>query len=179
MARIDDVNLQILRLLQANGRMSLAELAQAVGRSESSTRERVSSLEMDGFVLGYQARIDWSRVGLPAHAVIRATCDLSRTTEIAAKLNGMPHVTGAFLLTGRKPVLITMRVRDMAHLHSILREELAQGALQDIEAEVALESIVEQRPPGPPTVPAGVDLLAAQAKGSAGPATQPVAALRA
>jgi Lrp/AsnC family transcriptional regulator, leucine-responsive regulatory protein len=159
-ARIDEVNLQILRLLQANGRMSLAELAQAVGRSESSTRERVSSLEMDGFVLGYQARIDWSRVGLPAHAVIRARCDLARTAELAAKLSRMPHVTGAFLLTGGKPILITMRVRDMAHLHSILREELAQGALQDIEAEVALESIVEQRPPGPPVVAAGADLMA-------------------
>lgn len=178
MARIDDVNLQILRMLQANGRMSLSDLAQAVGRSESSTRERVSSLEMDGFVLGYQARIDWSRVGLPAHAVIRARCDMARSLELAAKLNRMPHVTGAFLLTGSKPVLITMRVRDMAHLHSILREELAQGALQDIEAEVALESIVEQRPPGPPTVPAGVDLLAAQARDGPGPGSQPMAALR-
>ena len=178
MARIDEVNLHILRLLQSNGRMSLAELAQTVGRSESSTRERVSSLELDGFVLGYQARIDWARVGLPAHAVIRATCDLARTTELAAKLSAMPHVTGAFLLTGRKPILITMRVRDMAHLHSILREELAQGALKEIEAEVALESIVEQRPPGPPVVPGGADLLA-EGKGTQAPRAWPLPALQA
>jgi DNA-binding Lrp family transcriptional regulator len=55
MARIDEVNLQILRLLQSNGRMSLAELAVTVGRSESTVRERVNSLELDGFLMGYQA----------------------------------------------------------------------------------------------------------------------------
>jgi hypothetical protein len=73
----------------------------------------------------------------------------------------MPHVTGAMLLTGPKPILITMRVRDLAHLHSLLREELAGGALKDIEAEVAMESMVEQRPPAHSLVRPGTDLLLA------------------
>lgn len=147
MVRIDDTNLKLLQLLQRNGRMTMTELASAVGRSESTVRERVAALELAGFLQGYQARVDWSAVGLPASAVIRARCDINRIQDVAKQLAGIPHVTRAMLLTGPKPVMAILRVRDIQHLHSLLRERLATGLLTDIEAEVAMESLVETRPP--------------------------------
>jgi Lrp/AsnC family transcriptional regulator, leucine-responsive regulatory protein len=147
MVRIDDTNLKLLQFLQRNGRMTMTELASAVGRSESTVRERVTALELAGFLQGYQARVDWSAVGLPASAVIRARCDINRIQEVAKQLANIPHVTRAMLLTGPKPVMAILRVRDIQHLHSILRERLATGLLTDIEAEVAMESLVETRPP--------------------------------
>lgn len=160
MVRIDEVNLQILKLLQSNGRMSLTELAQRVGRSESTVRERVGAMELDGLLQGYEAKVDWSRAGLPAHAVIRASCDYDKVTEVAKALQALPHCTRALLLTGPKPVLAVLRVRDMAHLHSILRESIALTNLTNVEATIALESLVEQRPPTPSMgFPAAPDLL--------------------
>lgn len=147
MVRIDDTNLRLLQLLQRNGRMTMTELATTVGRSESTVRERVTALELAGFLQGYQARVDWTAVGLPASAVIRARCDLGRVPQVAKELAAIPHVTRAMLLTGPKPVLAILRVRDIQHLHSILRERLANGLLTDIEAEVAMDSLVETRPP--------------------------------
>lgn len=147
MVRIDDTNLRLLQLLQRNGRMTMTELATSVGRSESTVRERVTALELAGFLQGYQARVDWAAVGLPASAVIRARCDLGRVPQVAKELASIPHVTRAMLLTGPKPVLAILRVRDIQHLHSILRERLANGLLTDIEAEVAMDSLVESRPP--------------------------------
>ncbi|MCA1818520.1 MAG: Lrp/AsnC family transcriptional regulator [Thermoplasmatota archaeon] len=162
MVRIDDTNLKLLQLLQRNGRMTMTELAGAVGRSESTVRERVTALELAGFLQGYQARVDWSAVGLPASAVIRARCDINRIPEVAKQLANIPHVTRAMLLTGPKPVMAILRVRDIQHLHSILRERLANGILSDIEAEVAMESLVETRPPA-----VGENIVAEGAPGNA------------
>jgi Lrp/AsnC family transcriptional regulator, leucine-responsive regulatory protein len=160
MVRIDEVNLQILKLLQGNGRMSHAELAQRVGRSESTVRERVAAMETAGLLQGYQARVDWGKAGLPAHAVIRARCDFDKVTAVAKAFAAMPHCTRALLLTGPKPILAILRVRDIQHLHSLLRESIAAAHLRDVEADIALESLVENRPPEPgPAGAAGTDLL--------------------
>ena len=170
MVRVDEVNLQILKLLQSNGRMSLTELAQHVGRSESTVRERVSSLELGGLLQGYEARVDWGKAGLPAHAVIRASCDFNRITEVARALTALPHCTRALVLTGPKPILAILRVRDVQHLHSILRESISTAGLTDVEADIALESLVDQRPPMPTVgFPQAPDLLSSAQATAAAP----------
>ena len=164
MVRVDEVNLQILKLLQSNGRMSLTDLAHAVGRSESTVRERVTALELGGLLQGYEAKVDWSKAGLPAHAVIRASCDYNKLTEVAKALTALPHCTRALVLTGPKPILAILRVRDVQHLHSILRESIAVAHLTDVEADIAIESLVDQRPPVPTAgFPHAPDLLSTRA----------------
>jgi Lrp/AsnC family leucine-responsive transcriptional regulator len=171
---MDETNLQLLHLLQKNGRASVAELAVAVSRSESTVRERITALELGGFLQGYQARVDWSLIGLPARAIIRARCDLNRVTEATRQLASIPNVTRAVVLTGPKPILAIMQVRDLQHLHSLLRDHLG-SVLTDIEAEISLQTLVDDRfpsmldvaalparqgtpgtyaPPPPPTPPA-------------------------
>src|SRR5438067_16662 len=86
MTRMDETNLRILQLLQKNARMSLTDLAQAVGRSESTVRERVTALELGGFLKGYEARVDWDQAGLPALAIMHARCDMNRIAEVAKQL---------------------------------------------------------------------------------------------
>jgi Lrp/AsnC family leucine-responsive transcriptional regulator len=147
MARMDETNLHIIQLLQKNARMSMAELAQAVGRSESTVRERVGSLELKGLLKGYQAQVDWDQAGLPALAVIQARCDMSRVQEVAKQLAAIPNVTRALLLTGSKPILAMLRVRDIEHLQSLLKERFAAGELNDVEIQITLESLVDRRPP--------------------------------
>jgi Lrp/AsnC family transcriptional regulator, leucine-responsive regulatory protein len=159
MVRLDEVNLRILQLLQHNARMTVAEMAQRLGRSESTIRERIQALEGDGFLQGYQARVDWGRVGLPAVAVIRGSCELSKVSEVARQLSAMPHVTQALLLTGPRPIMAILAVRDVQHLHSLLVEHISVGPLTNVEAELALETIIDSRPPGTGDVHPGADLL--------------------
>lgn len=159
MVRLDEINLGILQLLQANARMTVAEMAQRLGRSESSIRERITALEMDGFLTGYQARVDWARVGLPAVAVIRGSCEMANVSQVAKQLAAMPHVTQALLLTGPRPIMAILSVRDIQHLHSILVENIAVGSLKNVEAEMALETLIEPRPPAPGQPVPGLDLL--------------------
>ena len=159
MVRLDEINLRILQLLQRNARMSVAEMSGLLGRSESTLRERIQSLEGDGFLMGYEAKVDWGRAGLPAVAVIRGSCELSKVADIAKQLSGMPHVTQALLLTGPRPIMAILAVRDVQHLHSLLVEHISVGPLKNVEAELALETLIAPRPPNPPSPSPGVDLL--------------------
>ncbi len=147
MTRMDDTNLQIVHLLQQNARMSLIDLAHATGRSETTIRERVLALERGGFLTGYEARVDWGQVGLPALVILQARCDVIRTDAVAKQLAAIPNVTRALFLTGSKPILIMMRVRDLQHLQTILKTKLKPDDLTDIEVHVVLESLVDRRPP--------------------------------
>src|SRR5512137_2166404 len=60
---IDVTDRKILELLQANARMSNAELAKAVGLTVSSVHERVKKLERKGVITGYVARVDAEKLG--------------------------------------------------------------------------------------------------------------------
>jgi Lrp/AsnC family leucine-responsive transcriptional regulator len=147
MVKMDETNLHILQLLQRDGRMSLSDLSRAVGRSESTVRERVTALELDGILLGYEARVDWEKAGLKRLAIVRAGHSARPIAEVAKQLAAIPNVTQVLLLTGSKPLLVCLRVRDIQHLDTILKSRFAPGDLVDMEVQVALESLVDLRQP--------------------------------
>src|SRR5688572_12193967 len=92
---LDSTNLQILHRLARQGRTSIAELAQTVGRSESAVRERVAHLEAHGVIAGYGARLDLARLGLGMRATVRARIDPRRVEEVSRRLKSVPEVLEA------------------------------------------------------------------------------------
>jgi Lrp/AsnC family leucine-responsive transcriptional regulator len=68
---IDDIDRQILTLLQENGRLSNAALAERVGLTVSTVHERVKKLEKKGLIKGYVAVVDAEGVGKPITAFLR------------------------------------------------------------------------------------------------------------
>ena len=74
LSRIDR---KILRCLQQNARLSFAALARQVGLTSTPCKERVKRLERDGFITGYHARLDPSK--LDRGLVIFVQITLQRT----------------------------------------------------------------------------------------------------
>ncbi len=71
METLDSFDLAILQHLQADGRITNAELAQRVGLSAAPCWRRVRELERAGFITGYRAEIDRHRIGLGVLAFVR------------------------------------------------------------------------------------------------------------
>ena len=63
--KIDKVDLQILRTLQGNARLTLKELAAQVSLSSTPVFERLKRLENEGYIKGYVALVDNKKIGLP------------------------------------------------------------------------------------------------------------------
>ncbi|MGN6480383.1 Lrp/AsnC family transcriptional regulator, partial [Luteibacter sp.] len=68
---LDRTDLKILATLQANGRISNAELAAEVNLSPSACLRRVQRLEGDGIIAGYGARLEPRAIGLGLQAFVR------------------------------------------------------------------------------------------------------------
>src|SRR3569833_3514174 len=85
---IDAADAQLLRLLQADGRISITRLAEAVGLAPATVHERVARLKRDGVILGYEAVLNPAKLnsGLLVFAEIRvadATPGLNRALKAA------------------------------------------------------------------------------------------------
>src|SRR5687768_18564125 len=85
MERLDKFDLRILEELQADARLTNAELAQRVGLSAAPCWRRVRALEQAGYIKGYHAEIDRHRIGLGVLAFVRLDADRNtgeRTREM-------------------------------------------------------------------------------------------------
>jgi Lrp/AsnC family leucine-responsive transcriptional regulator len=127
--RIDAIDQRILQALQANGRATYDELAQAVGLSASAVLRRVKRLEDAGVIAGYVALVDPGRVGLPLTAYIsvrlaKTSASRNPIDEFAAAVQTWPEVVECAALTGEMDYLLRVLVRDMAHHSRFIMDQL-------------------------------------------------------
>ena len=124
---LDDVDRRLLRVLQADGRITNLKLAQAVGLSSASTHERVKRLVRDGAILGFHARLNPQllQAGLLVFAEVRLD-DMSNAVHAAFKeaVQLRPEILECHEVAGGFDYLLKTRV---AHM----------GAYRDLVAAVA------------------------------------------
>jgi Lrp/AsnC family leucine-responsive transcriptional regulator len=103
MESIDKFDLAILQELQADGRLTNAELALRVGLSAAPCWRRVRALEEAGYIKGYHAEIDRRKIGLGVLAFVRVdtervTGDVTRKLEDA--IRKLPEVVACHYISG-------------------------------------------------------------------------------
>src|SRR5690242_9541160 len=96
MDQLDDIDIQILQILQCDGRTSNTELAQRVDLAPPTVLRRVKILEERGYIKGYRAIVDPLKVGLSVTAFIFvetvAGCDLDEVGDDMARFPGVQEV---------------------------------------------------------------------------------------
>lgn len=103
METLDKFDLAILKHLQADGRLTNAELAQRVGLSPAPCWRRVRALEQAGYITGYRAVLDRRKIGLGVLAFVRLdaernTGDATRALEEA--IRQLPEVISCHYISG-------------------------------------------------------------------------------
>ncbi len=114
---IDTIDRRILRVLQADGRISNLKLAESVHLSPTAVLERVKRLQRDGYILGYEARLNPAKLdaGLLVFVEIlldRTVHDVMDTFKAAVQVR--PEILEAHLVAGGFDYLLKTRVADMA-----------------------------------------------------------------
>jgi Lrp/AsnC family leucine-responsive transcriptional regulator len=114
---IDAIDRRILRVLQEDGRISNLLLAEAVHLSPSAVLERVKRLTREGYILGYEARLDPAKLGAGLLVFIEVLLD--RTVHdvmdnFRAAVQVRPEILECHLVAGGFDYLLKTRVADMA-----------------------------------------------------------------
>ncbi len=114
--RLDKIDERILRILQADGRISNLKLAETVHLSPTAVLERVKRLTREGYILGYEARLNPAKLG--ASMLVFIEVHLDRTVmdvmdNFKAAVQSRPEILECHLVAGGFDYLLKTRVRDM------------------------------------------------------------------
>ena len=125
MTDLDAIDFEILRLLQQDGRISNAELAQRVNLAPPTVLRRVKLLEERGYIKGYTALVDPLALGLTVTAFIfvetAAGCNLNETEEFLAQLPGLQEIHH---LIGEWCFLLKVRTASPQTLEQLVYQQL-------------------------------------------------------
>ena len=100
---LDRFDLAILRELQADARLSNAELASRIGLSAAPTWRRVKWLEDQGYITGYRAEIDRRKIGLGVLAFVRLDAERNNsesTRALEEAIRARPEVVACHYISG-------------------------------------------------------------------------------
>ena len=143
--RLDEIDRKILRLLQEDGRLTLADLAAKVGLSPSPCLRRIRLLEKAGIIARYVAVLSQRKVGLPVSVFASIKLEKQREEELtrfAKAIARWPEVLECYLMTGPRDYLLRIVVEDLAAYEVFLKQKLTRlEGIASIESSFALEQV--------------------------------------
>ncbi len=151
---LDEIDAHMIRLLRADGRMSNADLAAAVGLSPSACLRRLRLLEQGGVIRGYTAIVETQ--GPSETLVVVTQITLERQTEdflnrFEAAVRRCPEITDCYLMTGLFDYLLKIEVKNAADYERLHKEVLSRLAgVSRIQSSFAIRTVVSGRRPGFP-----------------------------
>jgi Lrp/AsnC family transcriptional regulator, leucine-responsive regulatory protein len=141
---LDPINLQLLKLLQEDGRLSVAELGRRISMSAPAVAERVQRLERAGVITGYHAEVDPRRLGYPIAAIVRIRPSPGRLQKIPEIARETPEVAECYRITGEDCYLLKLHLRAIEDLEELLDRFTPYGLTT---TSIIHSAPVSRRPP--------------------------------
>lgn len=153
---LDRKDFRILHHLQNNGRLSNAELADAVGLSPSPCLRRVRALEQAGIIRRYAAIVDSGAVGLPITTFVNVTLHSQERSSLEAfeqRVRQYREVMECYLMTGSFDHILRVVVPDLESYERFLVDRLTRTpGVANIQSSFTLKQVAykTELPLGPP-----------------------------
>ena len=141
---LDSIDRRILRELQRDATVPIAELAQIVGLSQTPCWKRVKRLSDSGVILKRVALLDHAKLdlGLAVFVSIRTSRhDQEWLDAFAAAASAMPEVLEFYRLSGDTDYLLKVLVKDIAAYDAFYRKLITAVPLSDVSSAFAMEQI--------------------------------------
>ncbi|KQP13969.1 Lrp/AsnC ligand binding domain-containing protein [Methylobacterium sp. Leaf93] len=147
---LDRIDLKILRLLQADGRMNNAEVAKRVNTSAATCHRRTQRLFDEGYIRGVHARIAPEKVGRGSLVIVGVVLDRSTPESFAAfeaAAQAMPTMLDCHLVAGDFDYFLKIRVSDMADFNRLHSDTLiALPGVRQTRTFFVMKEVVDNAP---------------------------------
>jgi len=147
---MDTVDRQMLAILQREGRISNAALAEQLHLSPSPCLRRLRALEHDGVITGYRAELDRQKLGLGLTVFVELKVDghSDRTAAaISEALTAAPEIVAAHIVSGSADFLLEVVVADLAAYERLMFDTLLRlPNVSDVRSNFALRIVKSQAP---------------------------------
>lgn len=144
---LDAADRRILRELQKDGRVTVAELSTKVGLSATPCWRRIREMEKSKVIEGYSCRVNPAAVGYEIEAMIQVSLDRHTATAISDfvdEVAGIPNVLNGYSLAGSYDALLHVATSSIAELEQVLLVRLAKlPAVSHLHSALILKRFVE------------------------------------
>lgn len=145
MIQLDTYDKRILKLLQADGRISNQELADSIGLSPAACWRRVKALEEAGVIRGFVALVEPREVGQPLCVMAMVTLlrhSADSTVEFEERVKQYPEVLQCYAVTGTADFMLRVVIPDMESYDRFLNEKIfTLSGISQVHSNFALREI--------------------------------------
>ncbi|MCK0131316.1 Lrp/AsnC family transcriptional regulator [Flavobacteriaceae bacterium F08102] len=125
--RVDSLDIQLLKLLDENARLSFAALGRKINLSPSSVRERVQRLEDTGIIKKYSIDIDNKKLGYDLEAFILLKVFQGQLKHVIGKIADFPEIVQVHRITGNQNLHLKVIVPNQLSLQKLLDQLMLYG----------------------------------------------------
>jgi Lrp/AsnC family transcriptional regulator, leucine-responsive regulatory protein len=144
---MEGLDLEIVRLLSRDGRMSFTDLGKQTGLSTSAVHQRVRRLEQRGVISGYAAQVDHSALGLGLTAFVAVKpIDPAAPDDTPERLACIPAVEACYSVAGDYSYFLLVRVETPIALEELLADIRSKGNVST-HSTIVLSTAYERRSP--------------------------------
>jgi Lrp/AsnC family transcriptional regulator, leucine-responsive regulatory protein len=141
----DSLDLNILAVLQTDGRATMAEVGARIGLSASAVTRRLEKLEHDGVILSYAALLDHKSVGLKMTAFVTVTL-IRQSEEMIESFEkavvALPEVAEVHLMAGSADYLLRVLSPDLEAYEQFLKHKLTRlKGVAHVQTSFSLSSL--------------------------------------
>ena len=126
---MDNLRNEILRYLETNSRVNLAELGVLVGVDETTVANEIADMEKEKIICGYHTLIDWDKAGVESVTAlieVRVTPQRNQGFDrIAERIYKYPEVTAVYLISGDYDLLVTMEGKTLQGVSRFVSDKLS------------------------------------------------------
>lgn len=128
---LDDLDYEILRLLQNDGRSSFREVAKQLGVSTATVSLRVKRMQEAKIIEGFHVHLNYRKLGKGLVALVLMNVDPNKMDEIGKQISGFPEVTTVQMLAGPNNLQVEAIVDNQEALKDFIDKKLSKiGGLQ-------------------------------------------------
>ncbi len=133
-AKLDKIDLKILKLLQENSKITNLELSKKIGLSPAPTLERVKKLEQSEVIQSYHAKVDAAKIGLNVGTFVLVSLAWQKENALdnfIQKIQHIDEVTECYIITGDGDFLLRIICKDISAYEQLLFKKLSQ--IEEVE----------------------------------------------
>ncbi|MBW7868216.1 MAG: Lrp/AsnC family transcriptional regulator [Brumimicrobium sp.] len=128
MPELDEIDFKIIKLLKKNAKLSIKEISDAIGLSNTPTFERIKKMEKSGVIEKYVAIINERKIQEVMFVFCSVSLDVQKLKEIEEfkkEIKKLPEVLECYLMGGANDFLLKVMVKNLDNYHQFASGKLA------------------------------------------------------
>lgn len=141
--KLKEIDMEILRYLEEDARISLREIAGELDVSPTTISNRVKNLKENGVIEKFSLKVDLPKLGYGLTAIINLKAHGSSIPQVVQKINDHPSVTHVYEITGDFDILVIGKFENREEMNEEIKDLLSNPNIEETNTSVVLSTVKE------------------------------------